>query len=475
MQPSLPQSARGADCAAVILAAGRSTRMKSATPKPLHPLCGMPLTRHVAESCREAGIGRIIVVVGHEAEAVRAGLGDDLEYALQAEPRGSGDAARAAEPLLRKWSGDVLVLAGDVPLLRPETLRRLLEAHRSSGAQATLLTAILDDPTGYGRILRNPDGTVARIVEHEDATEAERAVKEWNPSIYCFQREALFRALGRIQPDNAQGELYLTDTIGILAAEGARIEALPTDDPREVLGVNNRAELAEAGRILRERILAALMLSGVTITDPAATYVDRGVEVGRDAVLEPGTFLLGRTRVGARSTIGPFTRVVDSVIGEECVVAASQVAGSQVGSACRIGPFANLRPGCVLGDGVRVGDFVEMKNARIGDRVSASHLSYIGDAEVGAGANIGAGTVTCNYDGFAKHRTRIGSGAFVGTHTTLVAPVEVGDGAITAAGSVITENVPADALAIARQRQTIKPGWARRWREARGNRARQPN
>jgi len=454
-------------CAAVILAAGKSTRMRSRLPKALHPLCGLPLTRHVVEACRAAGITRRVVVVGHEADTVREGLGDDLEYALQAEPRGTGDAAQAAEPLLAGFTGTVLVLAGDVPLLRPETLGRLIQRHRETGAAATLLTAFLDDATGYGRIIRNPDGSVARIVEQKDATPEERALREWNPSIYCFEAPLLFAALRDIRPDNAQREHYLTDVIAILAGQGCRIEAVPTEDTREALGVNTRVELAEAGRILRQRILTDLMLSGVTITDPSATYVDVGVIVGPDTVIEPQTFLLAGTSVGEGCTLGPFTRIVNSRIGDNTTVLASQVVDCEIGNNARIGPYANLRPGCRLADRVKIGDFVELKNAVLGEKVSASHLSYIGDAEIGAGTNVGAGVVTCNYDGVRKHRTLIGKDAFIGTHVTLIAPVSIGDGAFLAAGSPIHEDVPEDALAIARTRQTIKPGWARKRRESR--------
>lgn len=453
------------DCAAVILAAGKSTRMRSRLPKPLHPLCGLPLTAHVVRACRAAGVARCVVVVGHEAETVQKGLGDGLEYALQPEQRGSGDAAQAAEPLLRGFTGTVLVLAGDVPLLRPSTLALLLEHHRATRAAATLLTAFLDDATGYGRIVRNPDGSVARIVEHRDATPEERAIREWNPSLYCFDAPALFAALRDIRPDNAQGEYYLTDIIGILAGQDRRIEAVPMDDAREALGVNTRVEMADAARLLRRRLLADLMLSGVTVTDPDATYVDVDVTVGQDTILEPQTFLLRGASVGEGCVIGPYTRIVNSRIGNETTVLASQVVDCEIGNGAWIGPFANLRPGCRLADRVKIGDFVELKSAVLGEKVSASHLAYVGDAEVGAGTTIGAGVVTCNYDGYRKHRTIIGKNAFIGTHATLIAPITIGEGAFVAAGSPLDQDVPGDALAIARTRPTIKPEWARRRRE----------
>ncbi|MGC8667763.1 MAG: bifunctional UDP-N-acetylglucosamine diphosphorylase/glucosamine-1-phosphate N-acetyltransferase GlmU [Chthonomonadales bacterium] len=459
--------------AAVILAAGKSTRMRSAIPKALHSMCGRPLTRHVVEACKAAGISRIIVVVGHQAEAVKAGLGDDVEYALQERPLGTGDAARAAEPLLRDWQGTVLVLAGDVPLLRPQTIERMMVFHEARGAAATLLTAFLDDPTGYGRIVRGPDGSVMRIVEHKDATEQERAIKEWNPSIYAFRGPMLFEAVRKLRPENAQGELYLTDAIELLTSSGHRVEAVAAEDVREVLGVNTRVELAEAAAILRRRILEDLMLGGVTITDPASTYVDVGVSVGMDTVLHPQTFLEGATSIGEGCTVGPCVRLMDTSVGHRCTIVSSQIVECSIGSGVRIGPFANLRPGCRIADGAKVGDFVELKNAVIGERVSAAHLSYIGDAHVGAGTNIGAGTITCNYDGAAKHRTVIGERVFVGSHATLIAPVTVGDGAYVAAASAVDEDVPEDALVIARCRQTVKPGWAKRKREERARGSRQ--
>lgn len=454
--------------AAVILAAGKSTRMRSAVPKPLHPLCGRALTRHVIEACRAAGIQRIIVVVGHQADAVMQGLGSDVEYALQTEPLGTGHAAKCAEALLAGWEGTVVVLAGDVPLLRPETISQLVATHEASGAAATLLTAFLDDPAEYGRIIRGRDGSVERIVEHKDATEEERAIKEWNPSIYAFKAPLLFEALRELRPENVQGELYLTDVIGVFASAGNRVEAVAAGDVKEVLGVNTRVELAEAAAILRRRILKDLMLSGVTVTDPSSTYVDAGVRVGMDTVLHPHTFLEGATAIGAGCIVGPGARLVDTVTGDGCTIVFSQIVQCSIGNRVRIGPFANLRPGCSIADEAKIGDFVELKNARIGERVSAAHLSYIGDAEVGARTNIGAGTITCNYDGAAKHQTVIGEGVFVGSHATLIAPVTVGNGAYVAAASAVDEDVPEDALVIARCRQTVKAGWAKRRREERG-------
>ncbi len=451
---------------AVILAAGKSTRMRSDLPKPLHPVCGLPLTAHVIRACREAGVGRVIVVVGHEAARVRAGLGDEVEYVLQAEQLGSGHAAMCAEEALRDFSGSVLIVAGDVPLVKPETLRRLIAAAAQGDRSGAMLTAWLKDPTGYGRVICDDRGNVLRIVEHRDASPEERAIKVWNPSIYCLKAAGLFEMLHRIGSDNAQGELYLTDVVGLASAAGRPIAAVPVEDAREVLGVNTRVELAEVARHMRMRVLERLMLAGVTVVDPAATYVDVDVEVGRDTVIEPQTHLLGDTTVGERCTIGPMAVVQNMRVGDDTTVVQSRVCDGAIGSRVRIGPFANIRPGCVIRDGAKIGDFVELKNADIGEGVAASHLSYIGDADVGPGTNVGAGTITCNYDGYHKHRTVIGARAFIGSHTTLVAPVRVGDGAMTAAGTVVTEDVEPDSMAIARARQTNREGWAARWRAA---------
>lgn len=454
--------------AAIILAAGKSTRMRSRLPKPLHPLCGLPMTAHVIRACRQVGVERVVVVIGHEAESVRAGLGETVEYAYQEQPRGTGDAVKAAQPLLSDWPGAILVLAGDVPLLPADTLRHLLTHHQQTHADVTLLTAFLEDPTGYGRIVRDPQtGRVVRIVEERDASAQERAIREWNPSIYAFRASALWSALAEVQPLNAQGEYYLTDTVSVLVRRGAIVEAVPAMDTRDVLGVNNRVELAQAAALLRQRLLHALMLSGVTVVDPITTYVDVDVVVGQDTVIEPHTFLLRGTRIGEDCVIGPFTRIEGSTVGNGVRILASQVADSVIADGVRIGPYAHLRPGTHLDQEVRIGNFVEVKNARMGARTQASHLSYIGDAEVGTKTNIGAGTITCNYDGFRKFQTRIGSNAFIGSHTTLIAPVVVGDGAVVAAGTTITEDVPEDALAIARTAMTIREGGAIRYRARR--------
>jgi bifunctional UDP-N-acetylglucosamine pyrophosphorylase/glucosamine-1-phosphate N-acetyltransferase len=457
--------------AAIVLAAGRSTRMKSKTPKALHPVCGRPLLAHLLDALLGAGVTRPVVVVGHQADQVRAALdalygAGRIEYALQAEQKGTGHAARMAEPLLADHRGAVLVVPGDTPLLTAGILRDLVAAHNAPGSAATLLTAVLPHDAGaYGRILRTGDGgEVAGIVEARDATPEQRAIREISTSVYAFSGPALFRALRDLRPDNAQGELYLTDVIGLLRAAGEKVGALVSPDPDIVLGVNNRVELAAVAEKMRHRLLETLMLGGVSVIDPATTFVEAGVRVGMDTVLLPFTTLAGDTTIGEDAVIGPHAHVRDSVLGDRVTVRACFIERSEIGDDCRVGPFANLRPGTRLGRGVKIGDFVETKNAVLHDDVSAGHLAYLGDAEIGAHTNIGAGTITCNYDGVRKHRTLIGGDAFIGSHTTLVAPVAVDHGAMTAAGSVITDNVPAGALAVARERQTNKEGWAARRR-----------
>ena len=433
-------------CAAIILAAGKSTRMRSKTPKPLHPICGLPLTGHVIRACREAGVGRIIVVVRHEAEAVKAGLGDSVEYVMQSDEPGTGSAVRAAQSLLGDWPGTILVLLGDVPLLPGSALTRLRQHHESGGAALTLLTAITDDPTGYGRVVReplgDPAGRVVRIVEEKDCTPEQRAIKEWNPSVYAFQSAALWNALGNLRPNNAQGEYYLTDTIEILNGQAGRVEAIATEDADDVRGINDRVQLEECRHILNDRLLKTLMLSGVTVIDPSSVYVDVDVQIGQDTTIAPNTHLRRGTQIGEDCAIGPNAIIASSRIGSGVTVLASQVVESVLEDGVRVGPFANLRAKTHLGPKVKIGDFVETKNAVFHAGAQASHLSYIGDAEIGAKTNLGAGTITCNYDGYRKHRTVVGANAFIGTHSTLVAPVTIGDGAFIAAASPITEDVP---------------------------------
>ena len=457
--PSSPQASR---VAALILAAGKSTRMKSRRPKALHALLGQPLLRWAVDAAQGAGASRTVLVVGHQAALVRDAMGPDLEYVLQAEQKGTGHAVQMAESLLRDWDGPLLVLPGDAPLLSDSLLEALLAHHTHSGAAATLLTAVLDDAGSYGRIVRDEEtGRVQAIVEARDATPDQLQIREIGTSVYAFDPAALFDALNQITPQNAQGEYYLTDAVALLAASGRIVEALVSPDADVVRGVNTRPELVELRALMQARIHHAHGLAGVTILDPLTTHIDATVKIGPDSTIHPFTILSGVTDIGEECEIGPGARISDSRLGNGVWVRDSHITASEVGDECRIGPFANLRPGTVLGRKVKIGDFVETKNATLGDGVSAGHLSYLGDAEIGPRTNIGAGTITCNYDGVDKHRTIIGADAFIGTHSTLVAPVTLGEGAWTAAGSAITENVPAGALGIGRARQVNKEGWAR--------------
>ena len=447
--------------AALVLAAGKSTRMKSKTPKGLHELLGKPLLRWAVEAAQDAGASRMVLVVGHQAEEVKAAMGAELEYVLQTEQKGTGHAVLMAESLLADWDGPLLILPGDAPLLSAPLLEALIAHHTHSGAAATLLTARLDDAGSYGRVVRDLEtGRVLAIVEARDATPEQLEISEIGTSVYAFQPAALFAALREITPSNAQGEYYLTDAIALLAKQGLIVEALISPDADVVRGVNNRAELGDLRQTLQARIHRHLAESGVTILDPHNTYIEATVKIGADTTIHPFTLLSGVTDIGEDCEIGPGTRLSDAKIGNGVSIRDSYVTASEVGDGCKIGPFANLRPGSVLGRNVKVGDFVELKNTVLGDGVSAGHLSYLGDAEIGANSNIGAGTITCNYDGLLKHRTVIGEDTFIGTHTTLVAPVTVGAGAWSAAGSSITEDIPAGALGIGRARQINKLQWA---------------
>jgi bifunctional UDP-N-acetylglucosamine pyrophosphorylase/glucosamine-1-phosphate N-acetyltransferase len=456
--------------AAVVLAAGKGTRMRSERPKVLHPVCGRAMVHHVVACAIEAGAEHVYPVVGHGARPVVDALGAAFPEAPltpveQAEQLGTGHAVLICRDHLKDSSSPIVILSGDVPLITPALVRGLMGAHRAGGGGLTVLTVTLDDPTGYGRVLRDEKGDPARIVEEKDATPEERAVREINAGIYAADAGLLFDALPRVSTANAQGEYYLTDVVGLALADGAPVRLFPWGDPEEVLGVNSRAELARAGATLRRRIAAALMDGGVTLLDPERTYVDAGVRVGPDTILHPGVTLEGTTRIGANCLIGPNARLVDAQVGDAvtvkdgCLITEARLEGDNT-----VGPMAHLRPGAELKRGARVGNFVEVKQAVIGEGSKVNHLSYVGDATVGAGVNIGAGTITCNYDGQAKHRTVIGDGAFIGSDTQLVAPVTVGPGAVVAAGTTVTGDVPGGALSISRCEQRNVAGWVARWK-----------
>jgi bifunctional UDP-N-acetylglucosamine pyrophosphorylase/glucosamine-1-phosphate N-acetyltransferase len=460
---------------AVVLAAGEGTRMRSATPKVLHPLCGRPMLLHVLDALELLPLERIIVVVGHGAEHVTKTLQEQLigdvpvEFVEQHKQRGTGDAvsvALTANVFDHDLEDDLIVVAGDVPLLRAETLAMLATEHRLADAAASLLTARVPDPTGYGRIVRDAQGRVDRIVEQADATPDELAIDEVNPSIYCFRRGLLAPALRRLSPENAQGEYYLTDVVEVLRDAGHLVLGVEADDATDAFGVNDRAQLAEAEAKLRARINLRWMRDGVGMTDPLRTYLDTTVELAPDVHLLPGTILAGRTVVGAGSVIGPDTQLVDTVVGVDAIVRQTVAREAHIGDRVTVGPFVSLRPGTRLAADAHVGTFVEIKNSEIGEGAKVPHLSYVGDADIGAGANIGAGNITANYDGREKHRTKVGENARTGSNTVLVAPVEVGDGAYTGAGAVVTRDVPPGALAKGIPAR-IEEGWVARREDGR--------
>jgi bifunctional UDP-N-acetylglucosamine pyrophosphorylase/glucosamine-1-phosphate N-acetyltransferase len=460
-------SDRKGELLSLVLAAGLGKRMQSRTSKLLHMVAGRPMVRHVVEATKGAGVTRTVVVIGNQADEVRRAIGDRdkrIAFAFQKDQLGTGHAVLSAERQLQGHQGTVLILNGDLPSLRPETLQAFVAFHRSHGAPLSLMTTVVPDPRGYGRVIRNYGGDVSRIVEESDATPDERATQEINCGIYCVESQALFRPLRQATRDNVQGEIYLTDLVEILRKEGRKVAAYRHPDPREVLGVNDRRELAAAARALYRRKAEALMIAGVSLIDPETTYIDTQVAVGRDSVIEPGVMIQGDTRIGAEVRIGCGSRITDAQIGDGTeVLPYTVIASSRVGRGCRIGPFSHLRPDTTLDDGARVGNFVETKKARLGRGSKANHLAYLGDAEIGRDVNIGAGTITCNYDGVAKHRTIIEDEVFIGSDTQLVAPVRVRRGAFVGAGSTITKDVPSHALALSRARQETKEGWARRF------------
>ncbi|MBI4279224.1 MAG: bifunctional UDP-N-acetylglucosamine diphosphorylase/glucosamine-1-phosphate N-acetyltransferase GlmU [Armatimonadetes bacterium] len=432
---------------AVVLAAGVGKRMRSARPKVLHTLCGRPMLWFVLEALREAGEVAPIVVIGHGADHVRRAIGDGVRYVEQPEPLGTGHAVMQAAPLLRDTDGPVIVLFGDTPLITPQTLRRLLEHQRATGAAAVLTSAVVDDPTGYGRVLRGGDGRVAGLVEEADCTSAQRAVREINAGAYVFRTPDLLEALPHLTRDNAQGEFYLPDAVLWLLRQGRCVEAVE-GNPEEVLGINSRRHLAHVEGVMRARILDRLMDAGVTVVDPATTFVHAGVEVGQDTVIHPFSTLGEETRVGQDCVIGPHAHLIGARVGDEVTILASTVEHSEIGEGTTIGPYAHLRPGNVIGRRVEIGNYAELKNARVGDHTKIHHMSYIGDAVLGARVNIGAGTVTCNFDGRAKHVTHIEDEVFIGSDTMLVAPIRLGRGAVTGAGSVVTKDVPPRGVAV---------------------------
>ncbi|MBB6218456.1 bifunctional UDP-N-acetylglucosamine pyrophosphorylase/glucosamine-1-phosphate N-acetyltransferase [Anaerosolibacter carboniphilus] len=447
---------------AVILAAGAGTRMKSKLPKVIHEVSSKPMVEHVIDVAEENGVDRTIVVIGHGGELVEKAIDHrNVQFVWQREQLGTGHAVMQAADYLED-EGDVLLLYGDTPLIRTETIQELIQYHRQGNYAATVLTAQFEDPTGYGRIVRGQNGFVERIVEQKDASEDEKRIQEINSGMYCYNGKLLKEALKKLTNDNVQKEYYITDVVEILNQEGHRVGAYTVSDKTEIAGVNSRVQLAEAEAVMRERVLKELMENGVTMIDPQHVYVDKGVKVGRDTILYPGVILKGKTEIGEGCIIGHNSRIIDSVIRNDVEIQSSTIVESFVDDACQIGPYAYLRPNSRLGQHVKIGDFVEVKNSTIGDYSKASHLAYVGDGEVGKHVNIGCGVVFVNYDGKQKHKSIVEDHAFVGSNVNLVAPVTVRKYGYIATGSTITKEVPEGALSVARAKQENKLGWVAR-------------
>ena len=453
-----------AKTAAVILAAGKGTRMYSEKPKVLHSVAGKPLVQHVLDEARTAGVHQLVLVIGHGGEEVKNTLGEELTYAWQKEQLGTGHAVMQAMGSLEPDVERVVVLSGDVPLLRGDTIQQFLEHYAKSNAKAAVLTAYVDKPDGYGRIIRDSEDHVVKIVEHGDASPKELAIKEINSGTYCFDKKLLAKCLTELKPDNVQGEYYLTDVIHAIRGQGMPVIAVPVEDNREIMGINNRIQLAEAEAVFRDRVNKKLMLAGVTIVDPNTTYIDAQVEVGQDTVIYPFTILRGKTQIGKDCMVGPNVDITDTTVGSGVTIRQAVVEKAEIGNNCNIGPFSYLRPGTVLRDNVKVGDFVEIKKSLIGEGSKVPHHTYIGDAILGKSVNVGAGTITCNYDGKNKHQTVIEDGSFIGSNSNLVAPVKIGTNAYVAAGSTVTADVPEGSLAVARGRQKVIADWEKRKR-----------
>jgi bifunctional UDP-N-acetylglucosamine pyrophosphorylase/glucosamine-1-phosphate N-acetyltransferase len=451
----------------LIMAAGEGTRMRSSLPKVLHPVCGRPMVAWPVLAAREAGAERVAVIVSPDRD-LTPGLPQGTETVIQPEPDGTGGAIRAAHDLVRD-SDTVVVLSGDHPLINAEIVSALLETHRAAGAAATVMTVELDDPAAYGRIVRGSDGDIERIVETKRPAEVEPEVleiKEINTGTYVFAAAPLVEALDELTPEGSAGEFYIGDVLPGFRAQGLRVVAHKASDPNVNLGVNTRADLALASAEARRQIRERHMLAGVTIVDPESTWIDADVEIASDVTIEPGCSLRGETSVGADSVIGPHTTLIDTRVGEQARVVHSHLHCAEVGDLANVGPFTHMRPDAKLGQGAKAGAFVELKNSQIGEGAKVPHLAYVGDTEVGAGGNVGAGAITANYDGRAKHRTRIGEGARIGVNTSLVAPVTVGDGAYTGAGAVIRDDVPDGALGVSSNEQRNIEGYAERKAEA---------
>lgn len=447
---------------AVILAAGKGTRMQSKLYKVLHKVCDRTMVELVLDSLSDLEMQEVITVVGHGAERVKEVLGNRTKFVLQAEQLGTAHAVKVAKDELKDKEGTTIVMYGDTPLIRPETINSMLDHHENTNAKATVLTAIADDPFAYGRIIRDVNGKLVKIVEEKDATEQERKIKEINSGIYCFDNKLLFEMLEKVKNDNNQGEYYLPDVLGLIREQKEIIETYLCDDFDETFGVNDRVALAYAENVMRNRINTKHMLAGVTLVDPTNTYIAPNAVIGRDTTIYPNVTIKSNTIIGEDCQIKPNSYLENVQIGNGVKVISSTISDSKIGDYTSVGPYSHIRNNCELGKHVRVGNFVELKNTTYGDGSKTAHLSYLGDTEVGSNTNIGCGTITVNYDGKNKYKTKIGSDAFIGCNSNLIAPLEIGDGAVVAAGTTVTENAPDDALVIARVKQENKVGYAKK-------------
>ncbi|MGE5329644.1 MAG: bifunctional UDP-N-acetylglucosamine diphosphorylase/glucosamine-1-phosphate N-acetyltransferase GlmU [Deltaproteobacteria bacterium] len=455
------------DFIAVILAAGEGKRMKTKHSKVTHRILGKALIEWVIDAATLAGIKNKVIVVGHKAEEVKQCMGDKAEYAVQEQQLGTGHAVMQVIPLLKNKGGNIIVMCGDMPLISPDTIKNAVKKHIEGNNAGTILTADFENPAGYGRIAKDSKGKVIKIVEDKDASEEEKKIKEINSGLYCFNTELLVEALGKISNNNKQNEYYLTDVIEILIKQGKKVDTYKIANNYEIMGINDRIQLNQAANEMRKVILEDYMRAGVTIIDPASTYIEPSAKIGMDTIIYPGTIIESNSVIGEECIIGPGSRIINSTVKDRAEVMNSVVIDSEVGENSHIGPFAYLRPGSRIGANVKIGDFVEIKNSVIDDNSKVSHLSYIGDCDVGKNVNFGCGTVVVNYDGVKKHRSTVQDNAFIGCNTNLVSPVRIGKNAYTAAGSTITDEVPEDSLAIARARQENKEGWVKRRREKR--------
>ena len=442
----------------LILAAGKGTRMKSKLPKVLHKIGGKPMLRHVIDAAKRAGSVREVVVIGAGAEMVEHEI-TGVEFVMQTEQLGTGHAVLCAKENFANSTGTLLILCGDTPLLTSDLLKKFIAAHEESNCAVTVLTAEMPDATGYGRVIREDDGTFKKIVEDKDANSIEKQIREVNAGVYCADIRKLFNALDKVGNDNAQGEYYLPDVLSILKSEREKVAIYTAEYCDETLGINTRIQLAAADQIIRRKKLHALMNSGVTIVDPGTTFIDCDVEIGQDTIIHPNTYLEGSTTIGADCDIGPNVRFTNMKVGNSVTAQFSYCHEAEIADGVTLGPYVHIRPGSKIGQNVKIGNFVEVKNSTIGEETKLPHLQYIGDTDMGKQVNVGCGTVTCNYDGKKKHRTKIGDNVFIGCNTNLVAPVTVGDGAYIGAGSTITKDVPKNSLAIARARQTNIADW----------------